>query len=76
MARKQSKKLSDQLRQAIAESGVTRYRISQATGVSEAVLSRFMNSKVGLSMATVDTICEYLELELVARQKSKAKKGE
>lgn len=66
---------SDQLRQAIEASAKTRYRISQETGVSEAVLSRFMNRKVGLSMETVDLICECLGLRLVAEGEQKTRKG-
>jgi hypothetical protein len=57
---------SEQLRRAIAQSDKTRYRISQETGISEAVLSRFMAEKVGLSMPTVDLLCDCLRLRLVA----------
>lgn len=64
MSRKEP--FSEQLRKAIRQSDKTRYRISKDTGVSEAVLSRFMNEKVGLSMETVDLLCEYLGLRLVA----------
>lgn len=72
---KKRPKFSDQLRHAIERSDKTRYRISQETGVSEAVLSRFMNRKVGLSMETVDLICECLGLRLVAEGERKTKKG-
>jgi len=63
MSKKQ--KFSDQLRRAIQTAPVTRYRIAVDTGISEAVLSRFVNSKVGLSMETVDLLCDYLGLRLV-----------
>jgi transcriptional regulator with XRE-family HTH domain len=72
---KKRPKFSDQLRQAIERSDKTRYRISQETGVSEAVLSRFMNRKVGLSMETVDLICECLRLRLVAEDIPLTRKG-
>lgn len=58
-------KFSDQLRRAIETCGHTRYRISQETGISEAVLSRFVNSRVGLSMDTIDTLIDHLNLRLV-----------
>jgi DNA-binding phage protein len=80
MAQKERTRFSDQLRRAIERSDKTRYRISQETGVSQAVLSRFMHQKVGLSMETVDLICECLGLRLVAddepARKRTTKKGD
>ena len=67
-------KFSEQLRRAIETAPVTRYRIAVDTGISEAVLSRFVNSKVGLSMETVDLVCDYLGLKLVP-EKKREKKG-
>ena len=39
-------------------------------------LSRFMNHKVGLSMETVDKLCECLRLQLVAEGTSRKPKGD
>ena len=61
-------KLSDQIRSAIESSGVTRYRISKETGIAESVLSRFMHGHAGLQMDTLDTLGEYLKLEIVQRR--------
>ena len=66
-------KFSEQLRRAIETAPVTRYRIAVDTGISEAVLSRFVNSKVGLSMETVDLLCDYLGLNLVSENKPEKK---
>ena len=66
-------KFSEQLRRAIETAPVTRYRIAVETGISEAVLSRFVNSKVGLSMETVDALCDYLGLRLVPEKKPEKK---
>jgi len=71
----QSFPISEQLRQAIRQSEKTRYRIWQETGISQAVLSRFMNEKVGLSMETVDLLCGCLGLRLMAEDKPPSKKG-
>ena len=65
------KKLSDQLRAAILAAPVTRYRISQDTGVNEGQLSRFVHRHVGLSLETVDVLVEYLDLELKPRQRKR-----
>ncbi len=61
-------KLSDQIRRAIMEAPLTRYRIAKVTGIDQAVLSRFVAGKVGLSMATLDALADVLGLDIVARK--------
>lgn len=68
---KQRMRLSDQIRQAIGESDKTRYRIATDTGINEAALGKFFHGERGLSLETIDTLCEYLELEIVKRSKQK-----
>ena len=63
--------LAKQLRQAIEQSGRTRYRISQESGISQAVLSRFVNRQRELSLANVDVLCEALGLRVVLEAKDK-----
>lgn len=57
--------VSDQLKDAILNCGQTRYRIAQETGITEATLSKFIHGRHGLSLETVDTLGEYLGLQLV-----------
>jgi transcriptional regulator with XRE-family HTH domain len=67
--------LSEQLRQAIKAAGVSRYRIAKDIGVTEALLSRFMNGVGGLGQDTIDKLGEYLGLRLVCpKSKSKPKR--
>ena len=66
MAKKQLP-LSDQLRQLVADCGITRYRISQDTGIDQAVLEKFVNGKRGISLSTLDVLGEYLSLEIRRR---------
>ncbi len=73
MAEKRRIRLSDQIRRAVAASGLTRYRISKITGIDQAVLSRFMAGKVGLSMSALDRLADALELDVVARKQRKTK---
>ena len=73
MAEKRRIPLSDQIRRAVAASGLTRYRISKITGIDQAVLSRFMAGKVGLSMSALDRLADALELDVVARKQRKTK---
>ena len=63
------KTFTEQLREAIEKTPVTRYRISQDTGIAEGVLSRFVRGQVGLSVASINTLVEYLNLELVQRKR-------
>jgi hypothetical protein len=63
-------KLSDQVRQAIEECGETRYAICKATGLDNATLCRFISGERGLSMNALDTVAEYLELDIVRRRRT------
>ena len=69
MARKVHKPLTDQLRKAIDNSGLTRYRIAKLTGVSEAALSQFYNGHRGLSMEAMNALGECLELTIIMGRK-------
>lgn len=61
--------LTDQLRQAIDASGLTRYRISKETGLSESTLAQFYNGHRGLSTAALNALGECLELTIVMNRK-------
>ncbi|MCA9099834.1 MAG: helix-turn-helix transcriptional regulator [Planctomycetales bacterium] len=60
---------TEQLRQAIREAPVTRYQIWQDTGIGQPLLSKFLSGDCGLSLETVDTLTEYLGLELKPTKK-------
>ena len=65
--------LSEQIRQAIETCGETRYKVSKATGISEATLSRFMSGERGLPMKTLDKLGEYLQLTLISKRQPKGR---
>jgi hypothetical protein len=67
---KLSPRISDQLRDAVHECGKSAYRISKDTGLSTALLSRFLSGETGLSQASIDTLSAYLGLKLVPRSKA------
>jgi DNA transposition AAA+ family ATPase len=69
MARKKYKQLTDQLRQAIEDCGVSRYQIAKETGIDESALAKFFNGHRGLSMEALNALGEFLELEIVMRRK-------
>jgi transcriptional regulator with XRE-family HTH domain len=60
-----AKKFSEQLRLAIKAGPMSCYALSQATGVDEAALSRFVNGKRGLSLPTIDLLVAVLRARLV-----------
>jgi transcriptional regulator with XRE-family HTH domain len=69
MARKKAKPrrtnlLTDQLRQAIDDSGLTRYRIAKETGISESALAQFYNGHRGLSIEALNALGECLQLTI------------
>ncbi|MFM7136524.1 MAG: helix-turn-helix domain-containing protein [Planctomycetota bacterium] len=53
-------RLSEQLRKAIRDSEVSRYRIAEATGISQSTLSLFCAGKRGLSMDAIDRLVDFL----------------
>ena len=63
--RKKRKSFSEQIRDAIRDSGYTRYKISKETGIEQSALSRFMSGQSGLSTSTLDLLAELLDLEIV-----------
>jgi transcriptional regulator with XRE-family HTH domain len=72
------KDLSDELRDLVKKSGVTRYQIWKATGVSQVQLMRFVNgraekdgsrTKVWLSEQSFNRLAEYLGLRLIRSSK-------
>jgi transcriptional regulator with XRE-family HTH domain len=73
MAKKRSNLLTDQLRQAIDDSGLTRYRIAKETGVSESALAQFYNGHRGLSMAALNSLGEFLQLRITLGRKPNTK---
>lgn len=66
-------KLTDQLKHAIATGDKSRYALSKETGIDQAVLSRFMHGKGGLSIGGWNKLAEALGLELVKRRQPKRK---
>lgn len=64
---------SDTLREAIKTCGLTRYRIAKATGISEGVLTRFMQGK-GINTDTIDRLAPVVGFTVVVR-KTKRRTG-
>lgn len=70
MENRVNKSLTDQLRQAIDDSGLSRYRIAKETGISESGLAQFYNGHRGLSMEALNALGEFLQLKITLGRKS------
>ena len=75
MKRKRRVALSDQLRRFIRKGGLSRYKISQRTGIDNSTLCRFLHKKGGLSMDGLDRITDCLGLSLVQDVTTDEQKG-
>ena len=64
--------IEKQLRQAIIDSGMSRYRICKEAGISESMLSYFMNDNKKkqrtLTLTAAAKVAEVLKLELKQRK--------
>ncbi len=65
----------DAICDAIEASEKTRYRIAKDTGISQTQLSRLVSGERGLSIAALETLADYLGLEIVMRPKRRRRKG-
>jgi plasmid maintenance system antidote protein VapI len=63
--RGKGKSVSESIRAAVKESGLTLYRIAKDAGIAYPNIHRFMNGQTGLSVENVDRLCKYLGLRLV-----------
>ena len=63
--------LEQQLRSAVKDSGLTIYRLAKDSGVSQPVLSRFLNGKRGITLATAAKLANALGLELRPKKKGR-----
>lgn len=61
--------ISEQLREAIRNSGLSVYRIAKDSGVPQQTLQRFMTHERDIRMAqTADRLATYFKLELAPQQ--------
>jgi transcriptional regulator with XRE-family HTH domain len=63
--------ITETVRQAILNCGMTRYELAKRSGVTQAALSRFVHGQRGLLTTTLDRLCPVLGLELVPVKSSR-----
>lgn len=75
MPKKKRASLSDELRQAVERSGLSRYAIWQAVGIDQGSMSKFMAGERGLTLESIDKLAELLGLHIVAESERRHPKG-
>jgi plasmid maintenance system antidote protein VapI len=65
-----AKRFSDQIRDAVDSSGMSRYAICKAIGLPESSMSRFMAGKSGLSWDSLDRLADLLGLTVAVKRKA------
>jgi plasmid maintenance system antidote protein VapI len=63
--------METQLREALLTSALSRYRIAQLTGVSNASLSLFVNGRRSLSLGAASLLAEVLGFQLVREKRTR-----
>jgi transcriptional regulator with XRE-family HTH domain len=71
MAKRKTPSVSDVLRKAIDQSGLSLYRIAVDTSIASQSLLRFKRGDQSLRLDKADLLAEYLGLELVKKRKAK-----
>jgi len=66
---------TDQIRQAVLESGLSRYAIWKATGIDQGALCKFVHGERGLSCESLDKLAEVIGLQVVVRKPLRTRKG-
>ncbi len=60
-----SKRVSEELRRHVRDSGLSTRQLERGTGVHNSVLSRFLREERSLRLDAVDALAEFLKLRLV-----------
>ena len=63
------KDIEQTLRQALLDSGLSIYRLSKETGVSQPQLCRFVNGRRGITLETAARLAAALDLELCQKRR-------
>ena len=65
---------SEQLQEAIRRSGTSRYVIARESGLSQALLCRFLQGTRGLSLASIDKLTDVLGLDVLVKPRERGRK--
>jgi len=63
--------ISDPLRQAIRDSGISQYELAEKTGVSRSTIIRFLTGQRDLYLDSADKLASFLGLRLSEKSQKK-----
>ncbi len=69
---KRRQKLSDQIRRAVRECGMSRYEIWKHTGIDQGTLCRFVAGKAGMTIDSLDRLADLLGLNITVGKRARA----
>ena len=67
-------KILSAIQRAIEQSGQSRSQIAEGARIDKGQLSRLMRGHRGLSIESLERLCEFLELEIIITPKHPAKR--
>ncbi len=71
--KRKQRDLGEQLREAFAASGLSRFELARRAGISYAIAHRFMAVKRDITLTTASKLADVLELELRPMRRSRGK---
>ena len=67
--------IEEQLRRELAKADVSRYQLAQTTGISQAMLSRFLRGERRIGLRAAVTLAKALGFDLVLKPRPTLRKG-
>lgn len=67
--------IEEQLRQELAKADVSRYQLAQTTGISQAMLSRFLRGERHIGLRAAAKLAKALGFKLVLKAEPRLRKG-
>lgn len=71
MAKKKSKTavtITDTVKVAIRDCGISRYELAKRSGVTEAALCRFMGGVTGMQLSTLERLAPFIGAKIIIEQ--------
>ena len=67
--------IEERIRRKLAKAEVSRYRLARQTGISQAMLSRFLRGERHIGLRTAAELAKALGFELVLKPRPRLRKG-
>ena len=61
--------ISEQIRQAIKDSGLSFYKLANLSGINDKIISKFFHGNSDTRISNIEAIADALELEIIVKPK-------